>query len=98
MPDVPFSVPSNIENKALNTLVHELIKENRSEVWKSVEFDFLVCGEFLRVSLLEHLQERSVSSEVTVDVEYVEKHPTPEPQDCLMHDDWVSAVHGDEKW
>lgn len=52
----------------------------------------------MRVPLKEHLQERSVSSEVTVDVEYVEKHPAPQPQDCLMHDDWVSAVHGSEKW
>lgn len=96
--DVPFSVPANIECPALDTLVNELIKENRSDEWKHVEFDFLVCGEFLRVPLLEHLQERSVSTEVTVDVEYVERHPSPEPQDCLMHDDWVSAVHATDKW
>lgn len=98
MADVPFSVPANIECPALDTLVNELIKENRSDEWKHVEFDFLVCGEFLRVPLLEHLQERSVSTEVTVDVEYVERHPSPEPQDCLMHDDWVSAVHATDKW
>lgn len=91
-------MPAKIETKSLNTLIHELIKENKAEEWKPIEFDFLVCGEFLRVPLLEHLQERSVSSEATIDVEYVEKHPTPEPQDCLMHDDWVSAVDGHDKW
>lgn len=63
-----------------------------------MEFDFLICGEFLRVPLIEHVHERSLSTEATIDVEYVEKHPAPEPQDCLMHDDWVSAVHGHEKW
>ncbi|KAG8223701.1 hypothetical protein J437_LFUL004066 [Ladona fulva] len=99
VPDIPFSVPCNITCKDINVLINELLKENRSEDdFKDIEFDFLVCNEFLRVPLSEHLAERDVSSETVVDVEYVERHPPPEPHDCLLHDDWVSAVEARENW
>ncbi|XP_071446198.1 ribosome biogenesis protein WDR12 homolog [Hetaerina americana] len=99
VPDTPFSVPSNITCEGLNTLVNELRKENRrGEEDDEVEFDFLVCQQFLRATLCEHLVEREVSSELVVDVEYVERHPPPQPHECLMHDDWVSAVEACENW
>jgi hypothetical protein len=31
--------------------------------------------------------------ESVIEIEYVESHPPPEPEDSLLHDDWVSAVH-----
>ncbi len=39
-----------------------------------------------------------VGVEEVVEVEYVESCPPPEPHDCLMHDDWVSAVDAIEQW
>lgn len=57
-----------------------------------------MCSEFLRTSLAEHIGERGVSVEEVITVEYIVKHPPPEPQDCLIHDDWVSAVAVCEKW
>ena len=30
--------------------------------------------------------------EQVLDIEYHEKHPPPEPEDSILHDDWVSAV------
>ncbi|XP_011502838.1 PREDICTED: ribosome biogenesis protein WDR12 homolog isoform X1 [Ceratosolen solmsi marchali] len=54
--------------------------------------------EFLRTSLIEHIIERAISIEEVINVEYIVKHPPPEPQDCLIHDDWVSAVSMCEKW
>ncbi|XP_046994861.1 ribosome biogenesis protein WDR12 homolog [Schistocerca americana] len=98
VPDTPFSVASNVTCVELNALVNELLRENRTSEWHDVEFDFLLSGEFLRVSLLEHLEERVISSEGTVDIEYVERFPAPEPKDCLLHDDWVSAVQIKNKW
>ncbi|GLH12260.1 Ribosome biogenesis protein WDR12 homolog [Gryllus bimaculatus] len=99
VPDTPFSVAAHISCIELNSLLNELLKESRLDgKWQSVEFDFLVLNEFLRVPLLEHLEERSIPSEGTIDVEYVERHPAPEPQDCLLHDDWVSAVQVKDKW
>lgn len=46
----------------------------------------------------DHLKERSVSFEDVIEIEYVERFPVPEPQDCLLHDDWVSAVETNGKW
>ncbi|XP_043524232.1 ribosome biogenesis protein WDR12 homolog [Frieseomelitta varia] len=97
VPDFPLSVHTSIVPNELNTLVNELLKES-TEVKNNIEFDFLVCSQFLRTSLSEHILERNISTEEVIIVEYVEKYPPPEPQDCLIHDDWVSAVAVCEKW
>ncbi|XP_065338510.1 ribosome biogenesis protein WDR12 homolog isoform X2 [Cloeon dipterum] len=96
VPDIPYSVPSEIVCAELNTLVNELLKETVSG--GSVEFDFLVHGELLRTPLVDHLSERQVSTEEVVLIEYVERFPAPEPTDCLEHDDWVSAAQSCGKW
>lgn len=57
-----------------------------------------MSGELLRAPLSEHLSERHVSVEEVVLVEYVERFPAPEPQDCLEHDDWVSATQCGGEW
>lgn len=57
-----------------------------------------MSSQFLRTSLSEHIAEKNISTEEVIIVEYVEKYPPPEPQDCLLHDDWVSAVDVCEKW
>ncbi|XP_012286544.1 ribosome biogenesis protein WDR12 homolog isoform X1 [Orussus abietinus] len=97
VPDYPLSVPSTIVTSDLSGLVNELLKESASSS-KETDFDFLVCNEFLRVSLSEHINERGVSTENVIDVEYLERHPPPEPHDCLIHDDWVSAVAACNRW
>ncbi|CAG7687290.1 unnamed protein product, partial [Allacma fusca] len=74
-------------------------------------FDFLVGGEFLRGTLEELVlrhealktesegAERGlVGTEEIFVVEYVERWPSPEPKDCLMHDDWVSSIDTTSKW
>ncbi|CAB3361773.1 Hypothetical predicted protein [Cloeon dipterum] len=96
VPDIPYSVPSEIVCAELNTLVNELLKDTVSG--GSVEFDFLVSGELLRTPLVDHLSERQVSTEEVVLIEYVERFPAPEPTDCLEHDDWVSAAQSCGKW
>lgn len=63
-----------------------------------MEFDFLIGGEFLRLSVEDHLQFKDISSESTVEIEYIEKFPAPEPEDSLNHDDWVSSVHTHKDW
>jgi len=80
---------------------------------KSKRFDFLIGGEFLRGTLEELVlrhealkanqfgdvkEPSTIGVEEIVDVEYVESCPPPEPKDCLMHDDWISAVDATEKW
>lgn len=91
IPDVPYSVPAKIDHLSLNKLLNQLLKDSGG-VLKDVEFDFLVQNELLRVPLSEHLQERGTSTEATVEVEYLERTPAPEPQDSILHDDWVASV------
>jgi len=97
VPDVPFSVSQEIENSDLNKLLNELLREN-SEIVKPVKFDFVVLGQLLRVPLIALLQEFNASTEATIDVEYVQRTPAPEPEDALLHDDWIGSVQVADKW
>lgn len=45
-----------------------------------------------------HLTEREISFEEAIEIEYVEQYPPPEPKECMLHDDWVSAVQTYDNW
>lgn len=98
VPDNPLAIQSNVLAAELNVLVNALLKETNPSIGKSLEFDFLVCGELLCCPLSEHLQEKQASTEDTLEIEYLERFPAPRPKDCLMHDDWVSAAHTTRDW
>jgi ribosome biogenesis protein len=91
VPDIPYSLGANVTTSELNTLINTLLQESSNAVG-GVEFDFLIRQEFLRSSLGKHLRVRDISFEDVIEVEYIERFPAPEPQDCLLHDDWVSAI------
>jgi hypothetical protein len=87
-----------LDLEALFVWLFTLIGNDPEKQCREIYFDFLVCGEVLRVPLSDHLEEHSISNEVTLDVEYFERVPAPEPHDCLLHDDWVSAVQVKSGW
>lgn len=95
---MPLAVPTTIDSKGLNELLNQLLKESNPDFLKPKEFDFLAAKELIRLPLSEHLQERNVSTETTVDVEYIERTPAPEPEESILHDDWVSSIQSAEKW
>merc|ERR1711942_432680 len=99
--DVPFSLNASIETPDLSKLINGLLKEkwdnddpSAENEWKNVEFDFLLDGDMLRVPLTLLVKEKNVSTESVIELEYVEKYPSPKPEDSLIHDDWVAAVCG----
>ena len=75
-----------------------LFLETHESGWDEVDFDFLICGEFVRLPVFEHLKLKDINTEVTIEVEYLERFPAPEPEDSLNHDDWVSASHCFKEW
>ncbi|ODN01974.1 Ribosome biogenesis protein WDR12 [Orchesella cincta] len=46
----------------------------------------------------EDAEQKKIGVEEVIEVEYVERTPAPEPENCLMHDDWVSAVDATSNW
>ena len=72
---------------ALSTLVNTLLKPERT-----VPFEFLIHGQFLRTSLDEYLTTNGISAETTLAVEYVRAIIPPLYIASFEHDDWISSV------
>lgn len=101
VPDSPFSVPAAVTVTELASLINKLLDQDVADdedEHRKVDFDFLIDGEFLRLALGKHLEEKGISSETVVEIEYVEKQPAPEPVGSVLHDDWVSSVQASGDW
>ncbi|XP_033108271.1 ribosome biogenesis protein WDR12-like [Anneissia japonica] len=95
VPEFPFSVPANVGASELSALINKLLNEEKAEEdVEQLDFDFLIDGELLRVSVSNHMEEKGISSETVVEIEYFQKHPAPTPEGSLLHDDWISCVQG----
>ncbi|XP_076813698.1 ribosome biogenesis protein wdr12-like [Clavelina lepadiformis] len=96
----PFSVLGSVSSSDLNEVIHKLLEEeerlDEDSDKSQVEFDFLVAGELLRSTLLEHIHDKGLSVESVLLVEYFEKENAPELELCLDHKDWMSGVQLDE--
>ena len=71
----------------LSLLVNHLLENE-----KTVPFEFLINGSFLRTSIDEYLTANGISSENTLTVEYVRAIEPPTRVASFEHDDWVSSV------
>lgn len=59
---------------------------------KPIPFEFLINGTYLRTSIDEYLTANGISSETTLDVEYVRALIPPLHVASYLHDDWVSST------
>lgn len=97
MSDIPYTIVATVGPMEMNVLLNTILSETNSD-HVNTAFDFLVRGEYLRQTLKQFLRERDVSFEDTIEIEFLERYPAPEPQECLLHDDWVSAVQAQGNW
>jgi ribosome biogenesis protein len=81
-------VSTEFKRYQLSTLVNRLL-----ETEKPIPLEFLINGQFLRTSLDDFLTQNGISTETTLQVEYVKALIPPLYAASFEHDDWVSAVH-----
>ncbi|XP_026691861.2 ribosome biogenesis protein wdr12-like [Ciona intestinalis] len=95
--DNTFSVPGSSTCTELNDLVNKLLSEDKDESTRS-DFDFLVNDEFIRTSLVDHVETKGLSSESVIDVEYLQRKQAPELQHSFQQPDWISSIKTTEKF
>lgn len=95
IPDKVFQLPGNATNGHLNQVVKSYLPQ---DIVNEITFDFLILGDLFRFTLDEHLEEISAttgsvhSAEKVIEIVYFIRKSPPQPEDSLLHDDWVSSI------
>ncbi|EST05449.1 WD40 repeat [Kalmanozyma brasiliensis GHG001] len=91
IPSGPYMVPISWRRTHLSTLVNKLVSST-SESTGAVPFDFIIDSSLLRTTLGEFLESSGLTSESTLNIEYVRSTLPPTRLAAFEHDDWVSSV------
>lgn len=82
-------VPTNVRRYGLSQILNS---ESMLDTSSPIPFDFLINGTFLRTTLEEYLVANGLSSESTLNLQYVRSLIPPLYEASFEHDDWVSSV------
>ncbi|XP_058778832.1 ribosome biogenesis protein WDR12 homolog [Vicia villosa] len=93
VPNSAIAIPSDLTRFGLSSLVNALLQSIHDD-YVTEPFDFLIDGEFVRMSLEEFLLAKGISAERILEIEYTRVVAPRKEEDPSLHDDWVSAVDG----
>ncbi|KAM0033474.1 putative transcription factor WD40-like family [Helianthus debilis subsp. tardiflorus] len=96
-PEISIALPSNLTRMGLSAVVNNLL-ESGNDDWTHEPFDFLIGGEFVRMSLEHFLEAKGITVEKTLEIEYIRAVAPRKEEDPSLHDDWVSAVDGSSRF
>lgn len=88
--DTIYALTSKLHPNALSQVVNHVLGKDKSS--EQTKFDFLIKNNYVQSSLAEHLSENEISSEQTIEIEYIEKTIEPSAKSSDEHPDWVSCV------
>ena len=86
-----ISLPSRFSRYELSRLVNEAL-----ELEKPIPFDFIINGRLLRVSLSDYLSSHGMSTESTIELEYVPIVGKPQESSSDDLPDWISSIRTNE--
>lgn len=94
-----IELKNTVDKQQLNHIVNNILKLDEAD------FDFLVGGRFLRLTVEKHLElyadeidTKEILSEKLVEIEYVLSLTAPEPLEAIPHEDWVSCLDANETY
>ncbi|KAG5112121.1 hypothetical protein AAZX31_13G042600 [Glycine max] len=93
VPTTAIAIPADLARLGLSSLVNALLQSNDAD-HQPEPFDFLIDGEFVRMSLEQFLLAKGISAERILEIEYARAVAPRKEEDPSLHDDWVSAVDG----
>lgn len=88
----PIRVSTNLKRYGLSEIVNLLL-----ETESPIPFSFLINGELLGSTVEEYLTKKGLSTETTLEVEYIRSILPPSFLASYPHDDWISAISLKEK-
>lgn len=96
--NTPFSLPFSATREDLTQLINQLLTGDEDEHGTKLDFDFLINGTLLNKTLGQLIESLQILTETVVQIEYIERSPPPSLDNEFPHNDWVSAVHCNDKY
>lgn len=93
VPDAPLSVPADLGRYGLSEVVNAMLAAAAAMAEaEQLPWEFLIGGEMLRGKLGDFVDQRKISTETVLEIEYLPAVLPPKPRQEHPMEDWVRCV------